>query len=222
MIKFTLIILLLLFASGCEKDIFNTQKVQDLQRQKEALEKKIQAQEAKLQAELEEKKLLAQTNLEQAKLQKELELEKKRLELEKKKELEIEKAKIDFQKNKELELIKQKIELTKNENQKEIMLYLFLLLALITLVVSFFLYIYFKRRRENKLRAYEDNLQKYFIMKEQEMRLKITDKILDTVKDSSLSSEDQKKLIALITDSTVEKKPKNEDVEIEFIEHKER
>jgi hypothetical protein len=96
---------------------------------------------------------------------------------------------------KELELIKQKVSLQESSNALNFQMYLFLFLAFMLAVTAFFVFYFFKRKREDELRAYNDNLKKYFYMKENESRMKIAEKILDTIAEGDLSPENEKKLI---------------------------
>ncbi len=133
----------------------------------------------------------------------------------------------------ELELIKQKVTLQESNNTLDFQKYLLMFLALLLIVISGFIFYYFKKKRENELRAYEDNLKKYFYHKENEARLKIADKILDTLKGGDLSKENEQKLINAFTKETSsltnasasfakEQHDYNDDAEIvEVLEHKE-
>ncbi len=176
MIKIFITFFLLLLFSGCNSDLFNDKKVSKLQE--------------------ENQKLKNELLLQQKEQQKSLKLE------ELKQQSEIKKLELEAQKQKELEQIKTQKELEAIKSYHETMRYAIALTALLLLIGAFFLYLYLKRKREDKLRAYEDNLQKYFLFKEQEMKLKITEKILDTIKESNLSKEDQKKLLTIISQSS--------------------
>ena len=96
---------------------------------------------------------------------------------------------------KELELIKQKVALQESANNLNFQLYLFLFLLFVICVISFFVFYYFKKKREDELRAYNDNLKKYFYYKENEARMKISEKILSTIAQGDLSKENEQKLI---------------------------
>jgi cbb3-type cytochrome oxidase subunit 3 len=193
----------LLFLSGCDIDLFNEKKVDTLR------EKNL-----KLQNELYKKEQQLQLELAKEKKERDYVLEKEKI----KTQAEIQKVKIQTEQEKELAIIQQKTELEKEKQKNEIIKYGFGLIALLMLIIAYFIYFYFKRKRENKLKAYEDNLKKYFLLKENEMKLKLAEKILDTAKEGQLSKEDQKKLISLVTSQTQEV-PTIEDAT--FIEHKE-
>ncbi len=134
-----------------------------------------------------------------------------------KKQTELEKVKIEKQHQKELELIRQKTLLQEDQNKNELLKYTLLILALLIIIAAFFLYLYLKRKREDEITAYNDNLKKYFLFKENEMKLKMAEKILDTIKEGNLSAEDQKKLITVLHSHTVEDLS---DDDIDLIEHK--
>ncbi len=192
----------------------------ELQEKKQILElKKIQAAQEKELAALEMQKSLAAIEKEKV-----LGLQKMQNEL-KEKEL-------STNSEKELELIKQKIALQESNNTLSFQLYLFVFLALVIIVIAFFVFYFLKRKREDELRAYNDNLKKYFYMKENTARLKIAEKILDTIAEGDLSSENQQKLINAFAkensatqndtvDSLFEDKEDENDAEIiATIEHK--
>ena len=202
MIKMMLFAVAILLFGGCDADLFNTKKVQSLKEKNQELQQRIKLKEEQNDFELEKQQLSAQALLEQEKL---------------KKQAEIEKIKIEKQHEQELELIRQKTLLAKDRNKNEIYRYILLLLAAIVLIAAFFLYLYLKRRREDKLTAYNDNLKKYFLYKENEMKMKIAEKILDTLKEGTLTPEDQKKLISVLTSHTAQD---IDNGDIDLLEHK--
>jgi len=176
----TMILILILFSfNACQ--LFEDSP--ELQQKKQELElKKLQVKQEKELAALEIQKSLATIEKEKV-----LELQKLHNEI-KAKEL-------DTNSEKELELIKQKIALQESNNSLNFQMYLFAFLALILIVITFFTFYFFKRKREDELRAYNDNLKKYFYQRENEARLKIASKILDTVADGNMSKENEQKLI---------------------------
>ena len=132
----------------------------------------------------------------------ELEMQKSLADLEKQKALELQKLQnsvreLELQTNseKELELISQKVALQESNNLLAFQQYLLIFLALLVVVVAVFVFFYYKRKREDELRAYNDNLKKYFYFKENEARMKIAEKILDTIAEGDLSKENEQKLI---------------------------
>ena len=109
---------------------------------------------------------------------------------------------IELQKQAELELIREKEKMLKIEHEQALERYTLLGAILLLLLAGGALLWYFDRRRKDKLRAYEDNLKKYFHQKENESRVKIAEKILDTVASKDLSSEQRAKLIEALHGNT--------------------
>jgi len=179
--------------------------------------------------ELQEKKqefALKQLQAQQEKELATLEMQKSLATIEKEKTLELQKLQNEIKSKElstnseaELELIKQKVTLQQSNNSLDFQKYLLMFLALLLIVVAGFIFYYFKKKRENELRAYEDNLKKYFYHKENEARLKIADKILDTLKSGDLSQENEQKLINAFAK---DQHNYDDDAEIvEVLEHKE-
>lgn len=155
----------------------------ELQQKKQELElKKLQAMQDKELAAIEMQKSLAAIDKEKT-----LELQKL--------QNEIKSIELSTNSEKELELIKQKVLLQENENSLNFQLYLLVFLIFIISVISFFIFYYFKKKREDELRAYNDNLKKYFYHKENETRMKISTMILSTISQGDLSKENERKLI---------------------------
>jgi len=174
-----LMIIILFSFSACQL----LEDSKELQNQKQELAlKTLQAQQDKDLATLEMQKSLAT-------IEKEKTLELQKL------QNEIKAQELNTNSEAELELIKQKVTLQESNNDLDFQKYLLMFLALLLIVVSGFIFYYFKKKRDNELRAYEDNLKKYFYHKENEARLKIADKILDTLKGGNLSQENEQKLI---------------------------
>ncbi len=188
--------LLTLLFSGCDSDLFNTEEVA-----------KLKQENSKLQQELTQKQKAQQLSLERERLSSQTELEKEKL----KSQTELEKLRLQKQHEKELERIRQQTLLQQQKQQEQLYIYIFILLGILLLGALFFLYLYLKRKREDKLQAYNDNLKKYFLLKEHEMKLKMADKILETLKESNLSKEDQKKLIAVLGNSDMQNTQKGDD-----------
>ncbi len=177
--KYALLPFMVFSFNGCQ--LFEDSA--ELQEKKQELAlKKLQAEQEKTLASLEMQKSLALIEKEKA-----LELQKMHNEI-KTKEL-------DANSEKELELIKQKLALQESNNDLDFQKYLFMFLALVVVVITAFVFYYLKRKREDELRAYNDNLKKYFFMKENESRMKIAEKILDTIAEGDLSAENERKLI---------------------------
>lgn len=155
----------------------------ELQQKKQELElKKLQAMQDKELAAIEMQKSLAT-------IEKEKTLELQKL------QNEIKSIELNANSEKELELIKQKVLLQENANSLNFQLYLFVFLILLISVISFFVFYYAKKKREDELRAYNDNLKKYFYHKENETRMEISKMILSTIAQGNLSKENEHKLI---------------------------
>lgn len=184
--KSTLYILLLLSFNACQ--LFEDSP--ELQEKKQVLElKKLQVAQEKELALLELQKSLAT-------------IEKEKMLSLQKMHNDIKEKELSANSEKELELIKQKLALQESNNTLNFQLYLFVFLGLMIIVIAFFIFYYLKKKRENELLAYNDNLKKYFYMKENETRLKIAEKILDTICEGDLSSENQQKLIHAFSNET--------------------
>jgi hypothetical protein len=224
--KLVLFFTALFLFSGCDIDLFNTDKVDRLKQEnsrlmaeKEAESIRLDHENSRITIEKDEelKRLALEGEIQKQKLNNDRETELARIAKEKEIEAlslgqELEKEKL-LQETKHLEVTKS-LELEK---------YLFGLLALLMLIISFFIYYYFKKRREDKLIAYNDNLRKYFLFKEHETRTKIAKQVLDTIAEGKLSKEDQANLIRAISVNSLEELPPtvtNTEVEIEMIEEK--
>ena len=202
MIKTMIFIATVFLLGGCDADLFNTKKVETLKEKNQKLQQQIELKKEQNELELKKQKLSAEALLEQERLKKQTELQK---------------VKIEKQHQKELELIHQKTLLQKDQNKNELLKYALLILALLITIAAFFLYLYLKRKREDEITAYNDNLKKYFLFKENEMKLKMAEKILDTIKEGNLSAEDQKRLIKALHSHTADDLS---DDNIDLIEHK--
>jgi len=223
--KTVIFFITLLIFSGCEIDLFNTDKVDRLQqensrliaeREAEAIKLEHENSRVKIEKEQEIKRLALEGELQKQKLSNEKETELARIA----KEKEIEK--ISLEKALEKERLAQETARIEAEKSLELQKYLFALLALLMIIIAFFIYYYFKKRREDKLIAYNDNLRKYFLFKEHETRTKITQQVLDAIAEGKLSKEDQANLIRAISANSAENLPESfqDDVEVEMIEDK--
>ncbi len=69
-------------------------------------------------------------------------------------------------------------------------------LSLITFfVLSFYI---FKKRREDRLKMHQDELEKEMYLREKELQIKMAEKILDTIASGKLSKEDEQHLLATL------------------------
>jgi len=200
--KYLLILFTLFFFSACQ--LFEDSAA--LQEKKQELElKKLQVQQ-----EQELARIQLQASLANIEKEKSLELQKMQNEI-KEKEL-------SANGEKELELIKQKLTLQESNNLLDFQKYVLIFLAFAVLVIAAFVFYYMKKKREDELRAYNDNLKKYFHIKENETRMKIAQKILETISDGHLSKENEQKLINAFSKDPLDY---DEDAEIvEALEHK--
>ncbi|MEA2100588.1 MAG: hypothetical protein U9P72_10720 [Campylobacterota bacterium] len=187
-----LLIFTLLF-SGCNLLESQDDKDKKIASQKMAFEKKVEEtkeiQLKKLSAQTQKELAILDSKKELATIQKEKELEKIRL------QTELEKQKIVLDMEKEQAIFEQKMLQKEQLNNMELKRYLMLVFGLFIVVGSFFIFYYFKKRREDKLRAYNDNLQKYFNQKENEARVKIAQKMLDTIASGKLDKMQENQLI---------------------------
>ena len=169
----------LVFFSGCQ--LFEDSAELQEKKQELALKKLLIQQEKEL-AGIELKTTLA-------KIEKEKVLELQKL------QNEIKSKELSVNSEKELELIKQKIVLQESNNSLAFQMYMFIFAAIVTVVIALFFFYFLKKKREDELRAYNDNLKKYFYIKENESRMKIAEKILDTIKQGDLSTDNEQKLV---------------------------
>lgn len=138
-------------------------------------------------------------NLKEKELNATIEQNKQKLNLEK--EIALAKINSNLEKeklvtrNKEKENL-YKLQLQENQSQLQLQKYLVLLAALIVILIAFGLYVYFNNRRKDKLKAYEDNMEKYFKSKEHEVKVKIANKIIDTIASGNLSEQQENLLIS--------------------------
>lgn len=195
-----LITLTTLLFTGCDLFDSQAQKEQKIAHEKELFQKKV-ADEKEIQL----KKISEQTHRELAILESKKELAA----IEKEKELakiqlqaELQKQKIQAQKEKEEAIFSQKMQQRDQINNMELKRYLMLIFALFLVLASYFLFYYFKKRREDKLRAYNDNLEKYFHHKENEARVKIAEKMLDAISSGTLDKSQENQLIGAFSGHT--------------------
>ncbi|BAF70771.1 hypothetical protein [Nitratiruptor sp. SB155-2] len=232
---FNLLLIVLLF-SGCME---RTQKLE--QKKDELLERKarIEARLQKAREEADKQKELALTKMQQEieklalqrsknEAQKEVEIAK----IKAKQALELQKIEQTY-KLKELELKKQK-ELLELQNQKIIaqkelelkkQFLLFSLIALVIILVVVLIVLYFYKKRKDKLIAYHDNLEKYFRLKENEAKVAIANKIIDTIAEGKLTPEQEQRLLGVLKGETKElpkeiENKKEEPIEAEVEEKK--
>jgi hypothetical protein len=211
MIQTVVLTLFLIFFSGCDilDNIVNATVQKELQKEKEKnaiLEKKLnQSKEVQLKeidsktrqelAKIEAKKELA-------KIEKEQMLEKIRL------QAELEKQKVQIEVQKQKSLLDQKMTQLKLESDLEIKRYFVLIVLIVLIIISYFVFLYFKLRHQNKLRAYQDNLDKYFHQQENMTKMRIAEKIIDTVASGKLDKHQETELIKALGGNMPQTPPK--------------
>jgi len=190
---FFLLILSILF-SGC--DLLETQEYKDKKLVQERIlfeQKMHQSKEIKLKKlslETQHELAILESKKELAEIEKAKELEKIRL------QSELEKQKIIFEQEKSKVMFEQKMKEYERSDAMELKRYLVLIVALLIIVIGFFTFYYFKKKREDKLLAYNDNLKKYFHQKENDARVKIAEKMLDTISSGKLDKNQENQLIS--------------------------
>ena len=199
--KILLLLLTLILFSGCEHDLFNDKKIEALEKENRALQYAKMQLEANRTSRMDvislgykNKEKLAEiamqekvAKIEQAKALEEIRLQKK-----------LEKEQLALQQKQAFEQMRIDSELARAKNELRLKQTIIGMAALLLLIIAFFIYYYFKKRREDKLIAYKDNLEKYFRAKENESRVKITEKILDTIASGKLAPEHEAKLIEVL------------------------
>ncbi|HIP54843.1 MAG TPA: hypothetical protein EYH11_05170 [Sulfurimonas autotrophica] len=223
MIKHIFFLSLLLFFNACNLSESEEEIMAKKLQQKKAFEEKVaQTKEVQLkkidaQKEQELAKINAQTTL--AQMEKAQLLEKIKLEAAAQKE------KILLAQAKEKAAFEAKLRDLERQNAMELKRYLLLILFFILVIATYFIYLYFKRRHDDKLKAYQDNLEKYFHQQENMTKMRIAEKIIDTVASGKLAKEQESALIkalsGTITPSAQTKLLINESSEeVELIEEK--
>jgi len=223
---FLLSLALLLF-SGC--DLFKSEGEikREMQLKKEQMQKAQEIEKLKIESKKSESLTKINSEKEMALLEKEKEIEMKKslAIIEKDKALETKRLDVELR-AKELEIKKAEAEaklkheqmINEQNNRLRLEKYGFAILALIVIIIAFFIFYYFKKRREDKLRAYNDNLEKYFRQKEDLARIKIAEKLLDTIATGKFSKEQENRLIAVFNPDGSEKFSENETLVEEDIE----
>jgi hypothetical protein len=199
--KTLLILTLLLLFSGCEFDPLNDKKIEALERENLALQRAKLELEANRTSRMDaislayqNKEKLAQIAMQEkiAKIEQAKALEAIRI------QKQLEKEQLALEQKQKLEQMRIDSELARAKNELRLKQTLIAMAALLFLIIAFFIYYYFKKRREDKLIAYRDNLEKYFRAKENESRVKIAEKILDTIASGKLAPEHEAKLIEVL------------------------
>lgn len=205
-----LIILAIVF-TGCDTDTIFGPSKKELELKEKELNQTQKLKEKELA--LKEKELIQNGQIKEKQAQ--LKLEETKAQLENKKSIELAKINSSIEKEKLLSVNKQKeldYELTAKDkdNTLEFQKYILVALIILILIIAAGLFIYFNNRRKDKIKAYEDNLDKYFRAKETDAKVQIANKILDTISTGNLTPEVENKLIASLNGTnnpTSESKP---------------
>ena len=112
---------------------------------------------------------------------------------------ELEKQKALLQDKKDKALLNMQMLQMQHDNNTQIERYILIMSFFLLIIVSFFIYYYLKKRHEDKLRAYKDNLEKYFHQQENMTRMRIAEKIIDTVASGKLDKAQEMELIKALS-----------------------
>ena len=213
--KWIYILMFSLLFSGCDLLVSKEEKAKEIATKKIEFEKKIEEskeiQLQKLSAQTQRELALLESKKELAKIQKDKELEIIRL------QSELEKQRIILDQEKQQAIFNQQIQQKEQLDAMELKRYLMLILALFVVISCFFIFYYFKKRREDKLLAYNDNLEKYFRQKENDARVKIAEKMLDVISEGTLDKAQENQLLSALSGQSSEpyqKQITSEDIEI--------
>lgn len=128
------------------------------------------------------------------------ETELKKSEIQSKKEIELAKIQSDIKKS-ELEIQKEQIASNTNTQNKEYEVYKLIIIS-ITIIITIILvgiFVYLNNRRKDKLKSYDDNLEKYFRQKELDAKIQIANKVIEAVSKGNLTKEQEVTLLGTIT-----------------------
>ncbi len=224
----SLLLAALLFGGCIDTSQKSDKKIDELAARKTRIEARLEKarREADRQKELaltKMQKQIEQLALERSKTQAQKEVELARIKA--KQALELQKIEQAY-KLKELELKKQK-ELLELQNQKYLaereialkkQLLIYSLIAFTVLLIAILVVLYFYKKRRDKLIAYHDNLEKYFRMKENEAKIAIANKIIDTIAEGKLTPEQEQRLLGVLKGDVKELPKEIEETKDEAIE----
>ncbi len=195
--KFIYFTLLLLLFTGCDMIQSDAAKEEKRVAQKALFEKKVsetkEIQLKKLDLETQKELALLASKKELAEIEKAKVIEKIRI------EAELQKQKVLLEQQKVQAAFDQKLREQEQKDSLELKRYLILSMTIIVALLSYFGFYYFKKKREDKLRAYNDNLEKYLKAKENEARVKIAEKMLDAISSGHLDKTQESQLISAFT-----------------------
>ena len=195
--KKILISIILLFSfTACDFEFSKEDAAAKRLAEKKAFEEKIanskEVQIKQIDAKKEQELAKIESQTELAKLEKEQLLEKIRLEAKAKKE------QILLQQAREKEAFEAKLRDLERADSMEITRYLLFILLIVLIIAAYFIYLYFKQRHEDKLKAYEDNLEKYFHQQENMTKMRIAEKIIDRVASGNIDKEQEIALLSAL------------------------
>ena len=195
--KFIYFTLLLTLFTGCDLLQSDAEKEQKRVAQKEIFEKKVaetkEVQLKKLDLETQKELALLNSKKELAEIEKAKVIEKIRI------EAELQKQKVVLEQQKIQAEFDQKLREQDQKDSLELKRYLILSMTILLGLLGYFGFYYFKKKREDKLLAYNDNLEKYLKAKENEARVKIAEKMLDAISSGKLDKQQENQLIGAFT-----------------------
>ncbi len=144
---------------------------------------------------IESAKIKAQTQKEIALINKERDIELQKL----KKESELQKADI----NKEIAFKQSDTEVVIMQHSISVQKIYVGLIALAMLFTIIFTFYFLQKRRKDRLKMHDDQIQKEMYLKDRELQAKMAERILDTLERGKLAPEQQSKLVETLTQSTV-------------------
>ena len=133
-----------------------------------------------------------------------------------KKEIEVQKLKNDSQiktasMQKEVKISEQMLKTKIAKEQNEMQKWWLLGIALALLIVLFFVYLMFKKRNEMQLQMAKERLEHERSLKEQELKVQMNMKLLETITSDKISPQHQERLILTFTGGSEQLEYKNEE-----------
>ena len=198
--KWIYLVVIITFFTGCDMMQSDAQKEEKRVAQKVIFEKQVaetkEIQLKKLDLQTQQELALLNSKKELAEIEKAKVIEKIRI------EAELQKQKVLLEQQKIQAAFDQKLREQDQKDSLELKRYLILSMTIILALLSYFGFYYFKKKREDKLRAYNDNLEKYMKAKENEARVKIAEKMLDAISSGHLDKQQESQLIGAFTGET--------------------
>jgi len=104
--------------------------------------------------------------------------------------------------NKEVAIEEVKTKKAAIENEREYSSYLLLIVGAALVLLFFFLFYYTGKNRKERLKKHEDELLFKLRLQEQEMKMKMAEKMLDSITSGKLSPEQENRLIETLEHTT--------------------